>query len=65
MTSIVLLSLSLASFQAEPPKAEIVDLKKVWDGANHNAFTDLVWFQGRWFLTFREGTSRRTWRSGS
>ncbi|AMV40007.1 sialidase family protein [Planctomyces sp. SH-PL62] len=55
MTSIVLLSLSLASFQAEPPQAEIVDVKKVWDDANHNAFTDLIRFQDRWFLTFREG----------
>jgi hypothetical protein len=55
MTSIVLLSLSLASFQAEPSGAEILDVRKVWDGANHNAFTDLIRFQGRWFLTFREG----------
>ncbi|MDG3004235.1 sialidase family protein [Paludisphaera mucosa] len=56
MTPFVLLSLGLASFQAEPSRAEIVDVRRVWDGANHNAFTDLVRFRDRWFLTFREGT---------
>jgi hypothetical protein len=28
---------------------------KIWDQAPHNAFTDLVRFQGRWFCVFREG----------
>ena len=34
---------------------EIVSIVKVWDGGGHNAFTDLVRFGDRWFLTFREG----------
>lgn len=55
MTSILALSLGLISFQAEPAKAEILDVRRVWDAANHNAFTDLIRFQDRWFLTFREG----------
>jgi len=55
MASIVLLTLGLACFQAETPQAEIVEVRKIWDEANHNAFTDLVRFQDRWFLTFREG----------
>ena len=29
--------------------------KKIWDRAPHNAFTDLVRFQDRWFCVFREG----------
>ncbi|MEZ5356193.1 MAG: hypothetical protein R2762_26460 [Bryobacteraceae bacterium] len=37
------------------PKAEIVSLHTVWNLAPHNAFTDLVLFEGRWFLAFREG----------
>ncbi|MFO0878170.1 MAG: exo-alpha-sialidase [Gemmataceae bacterium] len=28
---------------------------KIWSQAPHNAFTDLVRFQGRWFCVFREG----------
>jgi hypothetical protein len=33
---------------------EIVSVEKVWDKGGHNAFTDLVRFDDRWFLTFRE-----------
>lgn len=32
-----------------------VTVNKIWDQAPHNAFTDLVRFQGRWFCVFREG----------
>jgi hypothetical protein len=28
---------------------------KIWDQAPHNAFTDLVWFNDRWFCVLREG----------
>ncbi|MCA9100114.1 MAG: exo-alpha-sialidase [Planctomycetales bacterium] len=35
--------------------AEIVEVRKIWDEAPHNAFTDLVRFQDRWYCTFREG----------
>ncbi|MGD8239719.1 MAG: exo-alpha-sialidase [Armatimonadota bacterium] len=38
-----------------PGKAEIVDLRKIWDKAPHNAFTDLVRFKGQWYCCFREG----------
>ena len=34
---------------------EIVEVRKIWDAARHNAFTDLIRFDGRWFATFREG----------
>jgi hypothetical protein len=32
-----------------------VQVSRIWDQAPHNAFTDLVRFQGRWFCVFREG----------
>jgi hypothetical protein len=38
-----------------PQKATIVEVRKVWDQAPHNAFTDLVRFQDRWLCVFREG----------
>lgn len=38
--------------KANPP----IQVAKIWDHAPHNAFTDLVHFQGRWFCVFREGT---------
>lgn len=37
--------------------AEQVQVRKIWDAAPHNAFTDLARFDGKWFCTFREGRS--------
>jgi hypothetical protein len=36
-------------------KEEILSLEKIWDYAEHNAMTDLLQYQSRWFCTFREG----------
>jgi len=33
---------------------KIVSVEKIWDKAPHNAFTDLIRFQGKWYCTFRE-----------
>jgi hypothetical protein len=30
-------------------------VRKIWDRAGHNAFTDLVRFRDRWYCVFREG----------
>ena len=35
--------------------AQLVEVRKIWDRAPHNAFTDLVRFKDRWFCVFREG----------
>jgi hypothetical protein len=50
----VLLVLTCGSICAEEP-VKLVEAKKIWDQAPHNAFTDLVRFQDRWFCVFREG----------
>jgi len=34
--------------------AEIVSVKKIWDAGRHNAFTDLIRFENRWYCSFRE-----------
>ena len=34
--------------------AELVDNRKIWDAGAHNAFTDLIRWQERWWCTFRE-----------
>jgi hypothetical protein len=46
--------LSPGPLGAEGP-ARLVEVKKIWDRAPHNAFTDLVRFRGQWFCVFREG----------
>src|SRR5687767_6368334 len=48
-----MIALLLATLlQAQP---ELVDVRKIWDQAPHNAFTDLIRFRDRWLCVFREG----------
>ena len=47
---------SMTARAAEPPGIRLVEVRKIWDAAPHNAFTDLVRFRGRWWCAFREGT---------
>ena len=42
----------LSAAPADGP--QLVSVNKIWDGAPHNAFTDLTRFGDRWFCTFRE-----------
>jgi hypothetical protein len=39
---------------AQEVKAEIVSVEKIWDAGHHNAFTDLVRWHDRFWITFRE-----------
>jgi len=34
---------------------KLIEVRRIWDKAPHNAFTDLIRFQDRWFCVFREG----------
>jgi hypothetical protein len=36
-------------------QALLVEARRIWDQAPHNAFTDLARFHDRWFCVFREG----------
>ena len=37
------------------PSASLVEVRKIWDKAPHNAFTDLIRFKDRWYCVFRAG----------
>jgi len=41
--------------RAIPVTAEIIEVGKIWDGAPHNAFTDLVFWNDSFYCAFREG----------
>lgn len=41
----------VASFAAEPT---LISSEKIWDAGKHNAFTDLIRWQDKWYCTFRE-----------
>jgi hypothetical protein len=52
--------LSLGSHTRAAPaagdgQATLVSVRKIWDRAPHNAFTDLIRDQDRWLCVFREG----------
>ncbi|HEX5220208.1 MAG TPA: exo-alpha-sialidase [Verrucomicrobiae bacterium] len=48
----LLLGCAFAVTAAEP---ELLSVRKIWDQGGHNAFTDLIRFQDKWFCSFREG----------
>ncbi|RCS54535.1 exo-alpha-sialidase [Bremerella cremea] len=47
--------LTTTTFAADTSPAKIIDVKKIWDEAPHNAFTDLIRYQDKWYCVFREG----------
>lgn len=51
---------------AEPSMDQpvLVEVRKIWDQAEHSAFTDLIRFKDRWFCTFREADSHVGGRDG-
>src|SRR5881628_122537 len=51
-----ILILAVALLPSDVPKVELVEpVRKIWDQAAHNAFTDLIRFEDRWLCVFREG----------
>jgi hypothetical protein len=54
---------AVVSFLLFPPRVQaqkaeqpmnLIKVQKIWDRAPHNAFTDLIRFEDKWFCTFRE-----------
>lgn len=37
------------------PKDDVTEIKKIWDKAEHNAFTDITYFKQKLYVVFREG----------
>jgi hypothetical protein len=50
----MLLSFTLTAEMRAAEQPEIVSVKRIWDQGSHNAFTDLIRFQDKWFCSFRE-----------
>jgi hypothetical protein len=58
---LLLVVLAQAADKPAPPdeaaaRFELVEVRKIWDGAPHNAFTDLVRHRDGWLCVFREGS---------
>ncbi|MBI4578322.1 MAG: hypothetical protein HY718_01375 [Planctomycetes bacterium] len=48
---------AIADLLADRPTAgpRLKEVRRIWDAAPHNAFTDLLRWRDRWYCTFREG----------
>ena len=55
LLAVVCLATSPLGWTAE--SARVLEVRKIWDAGEHNAFTDLVRWHGRWGCTFREATA--------
>jgi hypothetical protein len=54
LTLVVALVASTVAQPAETADAPRVEVRKIWDAGQHNAFTDLIRWRGQWWCTFRE-----------
>jgi hypothetical protein len=58
LISIALIVLQAVIVSASAPlKLELVSVKRIWDQAPHNAFTDLTFWKDQFYCAFREGRS--------
>jgi hypothetical protein len=51
----VCLILASCAFGTAPVAVDVLDVKKIWDKAPHNAFTDLARWHDAFYCAFREG----------
>jgi hypothetical protein len=49
------LLLLASGLHAHAAEAKLIEARKIWDAAPHNAFTDLIHRSNEWFCVFREG----------
>lgn len=62
---LVWLSAIQANGQSLSGQKTILSIERIWDRAEHNAFTDLIEYNDRLFCTFREGTGHVPGINGS
>jgi hypothetical protein len=46
------------------PKFSIISTQKIWDKAQHAAFTDLLYHEGNWYCVFRESDQHAAGKDG-
>ncbi len=65
--TLIFLFLYIIVFQTQASQKNIpkdIKIKKIWDSAEHNAFTDLIKFNGYYYCSFREGSVHFTGSNG-
>jgi hypothetical protein len=54
MKTLCLITLLVSLVTVHAQEAVLVESKMIWNKGNHNAFTDLIRFKGKWYCAFRE-----------
>lgn len=54
--AVLLLLINLKGQKTTLDQGAILSVERIWDRAGHNAFTDLIFFQGKFYCAFREGS---------
>ncbi len=54
-SSIYISRIPLSYFDNADAEPELLPSVKIWDKANHSAFTDLIWYKDQFLCAFREG----------
>jgi len=52
----IVLLFTISQAQEVDPQKAIISVERIWDRADHCAFTDLIRFNGRFYCAFREGS---------
>lgn len=55
LSLLIVTILAMNAVAAEPARPALVEVQMIWDRGAHNAFTDLIRFDGLWYCAFREG----------
>ena len=63
--AVVLFLVVLTAPDSHAGSIQLVSTQRVWDAAPHNAFTDLVRFNGVWYCSFREAAEHAVTVPGS
>ena len=61
---LVVACLVATTLEMNAQNPELLPADLIWDKAEHSAFTDLVYFQGQFYCTFREGVGHTPANSG-
>jgi hypothetical protein len=64
ITAWILLAIVASHRNAGAQLVEEVKVRKIWDSAQHSAFTDLIRFKGNFYCSFREGSGHVPGTSG-
>lgn len=46
-------------------KAKLISVKKIWEEAEFNGLTDLIFFKGCWYCVFRESNTHQNGKNGT